>query len=479
MGRKFSNRQIVILVIIALADLCSAICISLQAPFFPAEAEKKGATATEYGLVFGIFELVVFLVSPIYGQYISKIGPKFMFNAGIFITGSTCILFGFLNHIATTKAFVGLAFAVRIVEAMGNAGFLTASFSIIAKEFPDNVGSTFAALETCFGVGLIVGPTVGGALYEVGGYTLPFLCMGSLLLLAASITACILPNSDLSSDDNLHGGANMVKLFKIPAVCLFAFAIIAASISIGFIQATLEPHLRPLGLSAFQTGLVFVLNGAAYALSAPIWGKLCDKGMPERLVTFLGSLIVVAAFLMIGPAPFLPLTESLPLNIGALVLHGVGFGAQLVATFTGAHKDAIKSGMADNLSTYGVVSGMWTSTFALGAFIGPSSAGVLQDYIGFDYACMFVVALHAMVAMCLIFFACCTSGQSSVQSTGREGYTNLEDDEETRLNKRNPSNRASWDSSYGSLPSESSSQGNRTTTTTTNGTLTMDHIFGD
>lgn len=35
------------------------------------QAEKKGATAAEYGLVFGVFELVVFLVSPIYGQQVS------------------------------------------------------------------------------------------------------------------------------------------------------------------------------------------------------------------------------------------------------------------------------------------------------------------------------------------------------------------------------------------------------------------------
>jgi hypothetical protein len=35
------------------------------------QAERKGATATEYGLVFGIFELVVFFISPIYGQHVS------------------------------------------------------------------------------------------------------------------------------------------------------------------------------------------------------------------------------------------------------------------------------------------------------------------------------------------------------------------------------------------------------------------------
>lgn len=36
------------------------------------QAEKKGASATEYGLVFGIFELVVFIVSPVYGQHVSN-----------------------------------------------------------------------------------------------------------------------------------------------------------------------------------------------------------------------------------------------------------------------------------------------------------------------------------------------------------------------------------------------------------------------
>ena len=42
----------------------------IKAPFYPKEAEKKGATASEYGLVFGVFELVVFIVSPIIGKVI-------------------------------------------------------------------------------------------------------------------------------------------------------------------------------------------------------------------------------------------------------------------------------------------------------------------------------------------------------------------------------------------------------------------------
>jgi hypothetical protein len=35
------------------------------------QAEQKGATATEYGFVFGIFELTSFISSPFFGKYVS------------------------------------------------------------------------------------------------------------------------------------------------------------------------------------------------------------------------------------------------------------------------------------------------------------------------------------------------------------------------------------------------------------------------
>jgi len=44
--------------------------------------------------------------------------------------------------------FIILSFVIRIVEAMGNAAFLTASFAIIAMEFPDNVATTFVRNKT-------------------------------------------------------------------------------------------------------------------------------------------------------------------------------------------------------------------------------------------------------------------------------------------------------------------------------------------
>lgn len=404
---NFTKRQWLTLIVFSISDFCNAICVSLQAPFYPQEAEKKGATATEYGLVFGIFELVVFIVSPIYGQHLNRIGPKIMFNGGIFTVGICAILFGLLDRVEGHVAFIVLSFLIRIVEAMGNAAFLTASFAIIAKEFPDNIATTFASLETFFGLGLIVGPTVGGALYQVGGYTTPFAILGSALFLSAIMTAFVLPEHAEAEVESKSGGS-LLQVLKIPGVLLAACSIIVTSISIGFLQATLEPHLRQFDLSPVTLGLMFVINGGTYALTAPCWGWLCDKKILPKIVTVTGCVLIILGFSLVGPAPFFPIGTVLWLCIIGLVGHGFGIAAQLVASFTDALRTSIAYGFPNNLETYGLISGLWTSTFALGAFIGPSLAGILYDTIGFRYATMVVVVLNAIVGFIVLLFICCT-----------------------------------------------------------------------
>lgn len=398
----FTKRQWTTLVVIAIADFCNAICVSLQAPFYPQEAEKKGCSATEYGLVFGIFELIVFLVSPIYGQNLNKIGTKILFNGGIYTTGVCAILFGMLDKVNGHYPFIILSFVIRIVEAMGNAAFLTASFAIIAKEFPDNVAVTFASLETCFGFGLIVGPTVGGALYQLGGYSLPFAVMGSCLFLAAVLTAFVLPKHDNGKDK--ENPESMLRIIKIPGVMLASCSTVVTSMSIGFLQATLEPHLRIFYLSPLILGIMFVINGGVYAITSPLYGMICDSHIQPKYITILGTIFVAMGFSLIGPAPFLHITESLWITILGLILHGLGMGAQLVSSFSDALKTSVAHGFPNNLETYGLVSGLWTSTFALGAFIGPSVSGILYDSIGFANSSYFVIGVHLLVGLMVTLF---------------------------------------------------------------------------
>ncbi|XP_076238345.1 MFS-type transporter SLC18B1 [Calliopsis andreniformis] len=414
----FTKRQWMTLIVISIADFANAICVSLQAPFYPHEAEKKGASPSEYGLVFGVFELVVFIISPLYGQHLHRIGPKLLFNGGILTTGTCAIFFGLLDKVNGHYPFIILSFVIRIVEAMGNAAFLTASFAIIAKEFPDNVATTFASLETFFGLGLIVGPTVGGALYQVGGYTTPFVVLGSALFITAVMTIFILPVHPNNSQTTQSTGG-VTKALKIPGVLIATSSIIATSMSIGFLQATLEPHLRQFDLSPVVLGLMFVLNGGVYAITAPAWGWLCDKYSHPKVATVAGCLLVVVGFCLVGPAPFIPSPTILWLTICGLVVHGLGMAAQLVASFTDALRTSIGYGFPDNLETYGLISGLWTSTFALGAFIGPSVAGILLDQIGFRNATMFIVLLHLLVGVvAAVFLSSCTRRRKPFTEVG-------------------------------------------------------------
>ena len=45
---------------------------SIQAPFFPIEAGQKGATAAEFGPIFGIIHLALFCTSPFVGKIIIR-----------------------------------------------------------------------------------------------------------------------------------------------------------------------------------------------------------------------------------------------------------------------------------------------------------------------------------------------------------------------------------------------------------------------
>ncbi|KAG5883594.1 hypothetical protein JTB14_004788 [Gonioctena quinquepunctata] len=395
---------------------------------FTLQAHSKGCTATEYGLVFGIFEFVVFLISPIYGQNLNKFGATLMFNGGIYTTGICAILFGLLDKIEGRYPFIIFSFIIRIVEALGNAAFLTASFAIIAKEFPDNIATTFASLETFFGLGLIVGPTVGGALYQAGGYTLPFAVMGSTLFLSAILTAFVLPKHDPEMDK--EAGPSMLKALKIPGVLLSALSIVVTSMSIGFLQASLEPHLRSFHLKPIFLGLMFIINGGVYAMVAPVFGWLCDKFCHPKVITVIGAVLVAAGFCLIGPAPFIPVQTTLWLTMFGLVLHGLGMAAQLVASFSDALRTSVSHGFPNNVETYGLISGLWTSTFALGAFIGPSVSGILFDIIGFAHSTMFVVVVHLLVALVVTIFICL--------SKSRSAYVELQDekwDEASDLDK--------------------------------------------
>jgi len=50
------------------------------------------------------------------------------------------------------------------------------------------------------------------------------------------------------------------------------------------------------------------------------------------------------------------------------------------------------------------VSGLWASSFALGAFIGPSIGGVMLDFVGFRWGSLVIIVIHVLSVSEIIYF---------------------------------------------------------------------------
>ena len=87
---------------------------------------------------------------------------------------------------------------------------------------------------------------------------------------------------------------------------------------------------------------------------------------------------------MIQFLPLQILAPSYELTIVGLILLGIGTAALLVASFSGAQKAAMAANPSSEEDIHAVISGIWTSAFALGNFIGPTFGGLLVDAYGFE-----------------------------------------------------------------------------------------------
>ena len=57
-------------------------------------------------------------------------------------------------------------------------------------------GFVTALADSCYGIGLMLGPAVGGELHELGGFMLPFLIEGGGALIQALVVGVWLVKSD-------------------------------------------------------------------------------------------------------------------------------------------------------------------------------------------------------------------------------------------------------------------------------------------
>uniref|UniRef100_A0A673U8Q7 Solute carrier family 18 member B1 n=1 Tax=Suricata suricatta TaxID=37032 RepID=A0A673U8Q7_SURSU len=377
-SRQLSREQLFVLISAASINLGSMMCYSILGPFFPKEAEKKGVSNTVTGMIFGCYALFDLLASLVFGKYLVHIGAKFMFVAGMFVSGGVTVLFGVLDQVPEGPMFIAMCFLVRIADAVSFAAAITASFSILAKAFPHNVAMVLGSLELFSGLGLVLGPPLGGFLYQSFGYEMPFILLGCIVLLMVPLNMYILPNygktAFISHFTNL-------KLNLLGILCLPLSLCPSPTCSFSFSQR------NQLFKKTGSVGLVFLGLALSYSISSPLFGLLSDK-IPHLRKWFLvwGNIITAGCYMLLGPIPILHIRSQLWLLVLILVLNGISAGMSIIPTFPEILNCAYENGFEEGLSTLGLVSGLFGAMWSVGAFIGPTLGGFLYEKIGFEWA---------------------------------------------------------------------------------------------
>uniref|UniRef100_A0A8C7T3Y6 Solute carrier family 18 member B1 n=1 Tax=Oncorhynchus mykiss TaxID=8022 RepID=A0A8C7T3Y6_ONCMY len=390
--------QILTLTSIASVNFSSMICYSILGPFFPKEAVKKGASQTVIGLIFGCYALCNLMGSLVLGKYIVQIGAKFMLISGLFVSSVCTILFGLLDKVPDGATFIILCFIIRSVDAVGFSAAMTSSFAVSTKVFPNNIATVLGSLEIFTGLGLILGPPIGGWLYQSFGYEFPFMALGCFLFLMVPFNMYILPSFDADPSKD-----SFFRLFTRLKIVLICFAIFTLSSGLGFLDATLSIYaIDTFNLSPGYVGLLLLGLSLPYCLASPLLGIVSDR-FPSTRPWFmvLGGLFTATGFWFLGPVPILQIKSQLWLVVFMLGIIGFSLSMTAIPTFPEILDCAYENGFEEGLSTLGLVSGLFGAVWSFGMFCGPTLGGFITQQLSFEWAASVQGGL-TFLAVCIV-----------------------------------------------------------------------------
>uniref|UniRef100_A0AAR2JDZ0 Major facilitator superfamily (MFS) profile domain-containing protein n=1 Tax=Pygocentrus nattereri TaxID=42514 RepID=A0AAR2JDZ0_PYGNA len=373
-----TRQQILTLIAMASINFSSMICYSILGPFFPHEAEKKGVSQAVIGLIFGCYAFCTLVGSLILGKYIVQIGAKFMVTAGLFVSGGCTVVFGFLDRAPEGTVFIVLCFVVRSMNAVGFAAAVTSSFAISAKVFPHNIATILGFMEIFTGIGLILGPPLGGWMYQSFGYEIPFIVLGCLLFLTVPLNMWILPSFDAVASQ-----ASFFRLCTRVKIMLVCFVVFTLSSGIGFLDATLSLFaMEKFSMSTGSVGLLMIGVSLPYGAAKPIFFSFC----------------------LLGPVPVLHIKSQLWLTVVMLVVIGFSLCMTCIPTFAEMLICAHENDFEEGLSTLGLVSGLFSAVWSAGMFFGPTVGGYITQKLNFEWSAGVQGALAFLAAFLQIIY---------------------------------------------------------------------------
>ena len=348
--------------LVTAATFLDIIAYSIGVPVLPDLSRRLGASATTIGLLFASFGVTLLIVSIPMGAVSDRIGRKGPMVIGLAALLVATVVFAFADRLPWL-------FAARLTQGAADAVAWVVGFALLADLYgPDERGRMTGIVMSGSSIAYMIGPTIGGWLYDIGGMRVPFLATAA----ATAVVLLAWMVAELPAGRASHEPASVRDVLTAPgmAACVGAVAMIGATL------AMLEPvgslHLGALGVTPARIGIVFGVASLCNSVLHPLYGRLGDRFGARRL-TILGLIAGGLAMPLFG------LTWSFGSAIPLFVLQAGALALAIAPSLTYMSQTAARGGAA----AHGVAYGLYNVAWAVGLLVGPAIGGFAYERIGF------------------------------------------------------------------------------------------------
>ncbi|KAK3831062.1 MAG: major facilitator superfamily domain-containing protein [Linnemannia gamsii] len=361
-------------------------------------SDKMDGGATDTGLLLAVYAVGILLSSPLFGV----LGDHFVSRRVPMLIGLVGMLLSTVLFMVATNFYVFLL--ARLLQGVAGGSVWTLGLALITDVFPANVlGVQMGKALVGYTLGLMMGPPLGGILYERGGYQAPFIFCCVITLIDFACRALIIEEREeivkalrtqgkqeeateeeaevvaARKKERLEEGTSFWKLIKNKR--LMACIIVTACNSFVFSGAepTVPLHLASaFDLTSERIGLVFMAFSLP-TLTAPISGALSDR--------FGARGLCVVAIILCGTAVILTgvYQNSLPMIIFLFTIIGTT-GTAILTPVLGEISAVVRTtGAGDGFAR---AYAMFNMAFSIGVLVGPVVCGIVYERLGFRAICL-------------------------------------------------------------------------------------------
>ncbi len=356
-------------------------------PILPFLAPQLGGDAMDIALLLAIYSVFGGLCGPYWGKLSDHIGRKPVLLICLAGAGLSYIMLAF----STT---LWALFASRIFAGImaGNFGVASAMVADLTK--PEERAKYMGMIGAAFGLGMVIGPFLGGVLAGPNGeFLVPSLVAAALSFAALIAGALFLPESltraqrqdqaEQMAESAKQSIFSMLKKSGNTLLALQYFLNNSCHTAISYLFPLWVGHM--LGWGAREVGMVFGAQGLAMAI--------LQAGLIGRLVSWLGELkllLIGASFMATGYLVAASADSGTTIVLAFFIIVSGGTVCTPVLNTLVAHRTPIHQ--------RGRMLGTTSASAAWGRVFGPLAAGFALSTFGYHLSWL----LGTAIALCMI-----------------------------------------------------------------------------